>query len=44
MTPEVHTMYSDWKNWLALNSQGLTDTVLILASITLLALLMGWIL
>jgi hypothetical protein len=43
MMPEVDaSMYRDWKNWLELNSQSLTDTVLLLLSIVLLALLMGW--
>ena len=36
------SMYRDWKNWVELNSQSLTDTVLFLFSIILLVLLMGW--
>lgn len=36
------SMYRDWKNWVELNSQSLTDTVLFLLSIILLVLLMGW--
>lgn len=36
------SMYRDWKNWVELNSQSLTDTVLFLLSIVLLVLLMGW--
>ena len=37
-------MYRNWKNWLELNSQTLPDTVLLLISVILFILLMGWVL
>jgi hypothetical protein len=37
-------MYRSLKNWLGLNVQAVSDTVLFLLSIILLVLLIGWVL